>query len=134
LTKNGILCQNGQTQVHLDPKRISSKGINFVSHAHADHLPSNTNGTILSSNETNEIANLRGVKMENFVNSMNDFELVNSGHILGSKGLLFDEVFYTGDICTRDRGFLKGVATPRESDPFRSPPFFINLKSFSFPC
>jgi putative mRNA 3-end processing factor len=32
---------------------------------------------------------------------------------LGSKGLLFDDVFYTGDICTRDRGFLTGAKIPK---------------------
>ena len=61
----------------------------------------------LASIETNEIANLRGFKMENHVESLDDFSLVDSGHILGAKGLLFDDIFYTGDICTRNRGSCK---------------------------
>ena len=113
MTKNGILCQVNGTQVHLDPKNLSPNGVNFVSHAHADHLPYNISGTVLSSRETNEIANLRGYKMENFVEEMDSFTLVDSGHILGAKGLLFDEIFYTGDICTRDRGFLNGAKIPK---------------------
>jgi putative mRNA 3-end processing factor len=32
---------------------------------------------------------------------------------LGAKGLLFDDIFYTGDVCTRDRGFLKGAKIPK---------------------
>ena len=112
MTKNGILCELENKKVFLDPKNTDSSGINFVSHAHMDHLPTKNGGTILSSIETNKIANLRGFRMENHVEKIDDFQLVDSGHILGSKGLLFDDVFYTGDICTRDRGFLLGAKIP----------------------
>ena len=100
-------------KIFLDPKNTDSSGINFVSHAHMDHLPSKNGGTILSSIETNKIANLRGFKMENHVETLENYELVDSGHILGSKGLLFEDIFYTGDICTRDRGFLSGAKIPK---------------------
>lgn len=113
MTKNGILCEINERRVYLDPKNTDSTGVNFVSHAHTDHLPSKNGGTILSSIETNEIANLRGFRMENHVQSIDDFTLVDSGHILGAKGLLFDDIFYTGDICTRNRGFLKCATIPK---------------------
>ena len=113
MTKNGILCDVDDKRVFLDPKNSDVDGINFVSHAHSDHLPSKNGGTILSSIETNEIANLRGFKMENHVESLNDFSLIDSSHVLGAKGLLFDDIFYTGDVCTRDRGFLKGAKIPK---------------------
>ena len=113
MTKNGILCDADNKRVNLDPKNVDSTGVNFVSHAHSDHLPSKNGGTILSSIETNEIANLRGFKMENHVDSLDNFSLIDSGHILGAKGLLFDDIFYTGDLCTRDRGFLKGATIPK---------------------
>lgn len=113
MTKNGILCQINDKKILLDPKKTDSEGINFVSHAHMDHLPSKNGGTILSSIETNKIANLRGFTMQNHIEEMTDFHLVDSGHILGSKGLLFDDIFYTGDICTRNRGFLKGAKIPK---------------------
>ena len=113
MTKNGILCQINGKRVYLDPKNTDAKGINFVSHAHSDHLPSKNGGTILTSIETNEIASLRGFKMENHVQSIDNFSLIDSGHILGAKGLLFDDIFYTGDICTRNRGFLKGAKIPK---------------------
>ncbi|BDQ30574.1 MAG: exonuclease [Nitrosopumilus sp.] len=113
MTKNGILCEVNEKRVYLDPKNSDVSGINFVSHAHSDHLPTKNGGMILSSIETNEIANLRGFKMKNHVESLENFSLINSGHILGAKGLLFDDIFYTGDICTRDRGFLKGAEIPK---------------------
>jgi len=113
MTKNGILCEINGKRVCLDPKNTDVTGINFVSHAHSDHLPSKNGGTILSSLETNEIANLRGFKMENHVDYLDDFTLIDSGHILGAKGLLFDDIFYTGDICTRNRGFLQGANIPK---------------------
>ena len=131
MTKNGILCNVNDKLVYLDPKTTDSSGINFVSHAHSDHLPSKNGGTILSSIETNEIANLRGFKMENHVESIDDFTLIDSGHILGSKGLLFDDIFYTGDICTRSRGFLKGAKVPKCKVMITETTF--GLPEFSFP-
>ena len=113
MTGNGILCEAGAGRVRLDPRSADPAGINFVSHAHADHLPSRNGGTILSSPETRRIAGLRGFEMDNHTDSAEEFTLVDSGHILGSKGLLFEDVFYTGDICTRDRGFLRGARIPR---------------------
>ena len=113
MTKNGILCMTNSHKVFLDPKKASSEAINFISHAHSDHLPNQNGGTLLSSSETNAIANLRGFKMENFIEEVKDFSLIDSGHILGSKGLLFDDIFYTGDICTRKRSFLKGADVPK---------------------
>jgi len=62
MTKNGILCEVDEKRVFLDPKHSDVSGVNFVSHAHTDHLPSKNGGTILSSIETNEIANLRGFR------------------------------------------------------------------------
>jgi putative mRNA 3-end processing factor len=42
------------------------------------------------------------------------FELVDTGHILGSRGLLIgdSDVFYSGDISIRDRAFLKAAKLP----------------------
>ncbi len=111
MTKNGIHCEIGKRQIHLDPKRCKD-GVNFVSHAHADHLPSKTDTTILASPETRELASLRGLEL-NHTASQDGFTMIDTGHVLGSRGLLFDDIFYTGDICTRDRGFLKKAEIPR---------------------
>ncbi len=131
MTKNGILCEVNNKRVYLDPKNTDVTGINFVSHAHSDHLPSKNTGTILSSLETHEIANLRGFKMENYVDSLDGFSLIDSGHILGAKGLLFDNIFYTGDICTRKRGFLKGAKIPKCKTLITECTF--GLPEFTFP-
>jgi len=112
MTKNGILCQVNNSKIYLDPKKSVSDCVNFVSHAHMDHLPAQNGGTILTSNETSQIAGIRGFKI-NHVDEMENFELISSGHIFGAKGLLFDDIFYTGDICTRTRGFLNGAKIPK---------------------
>ena len=57
--------------------------------------------------------NSRGFTLKNSVDKLDNFTLVDSGHIFGSKGLLFDDIFYTGDISLRDRGFLKGAKIPK---------------------
>ena len=131
MTKNGILCEVNGKRVYLDPKNTDSTSINFVSHAHSDHLPSKNGGTILASVETNAISDLRGFKMQNHIESHDDFTLVDSGHILGAKGLLFDDIFYTGDICTRDRGFLRGAKIPKCKTLITECTF--GLPEFSFP-
>ncbi len=113
MTKNGILCEIDDNKIFLDPKIPDQTGVNFVSHAHMDHLPSKNGGTILASIETNHIANLRGFKMQNHVEEIDNFSLMDNGHILGSKGLIFNDVFYTGDICTRNRGFLSCEKIPK---------------------
>ncbi len=113
MTRNGIVCQIGQSKVNLDPKRAVKDEINFISHAHFDHLPSQNGGTLLSSYETNKIARLRGFEMQNHVGNLEEYPMFDSGHILGSKGILLDDIFYTGDICTRNRGFLKAGKVPK---------------------
>lgn len=112
MTGNGVVCEAGGTAISLDPRRVGP-GLNFVSHAHADHLPSRNGGTILASSETGEIASLRGFEMENHVTEAEDVLMYDTGHIMGARGLLHGGIFYTGDICTRDRGFLSGARIPR---------------------
>ena len=85
MTKNGILCEVKEKRVYLDPKKTDLNAINFVSHAHSDHSPSKNGGTILSSIETSAISDLRGFTMENHVESLDGFSLIDSGHVLGSK-------------------------------------------------
>ncbi len=113
MTKRGIECVVGSRQVLLDPKVVDSTGINFVSHAHMDHLPTRNGGAILASDHTRAIAATRGFKPDRYATSAEGFEMIDSGHILGSRGLLFDDIFYTGDICTHSRGFLQGARIPK---------------------
>ncbi|MEX0657289.1 MAG: exonuclease [Nitrosopumilaceae archaeon] len=112
MTKNGIVCKTNNTTVLLDPKIPLEGCVNFVSHAHSDHLPTQNGVPTLASVETSRIAKLRGCKMDS-IDNLENFSLLDSGHIFGSRGLLFDDIFYTGDICTRRRGFLSGAKIPK---------------------
>ncbi len=113
MTSNGILCETDKGRVCLDPRGADSPGINFISHAHLDHTPSRKGGTFLSSHETRKIMSMRGFEMDRHMDYANEMKMFNSGHILGAKGLLFDDIFYTGDICIRDRGFLSKAEVPK---------------------
>jgi putative mRNA 3-end processing factor len=113
MTKNGASCDTAGRTINLDPRFAEPECINFVSHAHSDHLPNSKQGLILATRETREIATLRGHQLTNHVESFDDFVMYDSGHILGARGLLFDDIFYTGDICTRDRSFLKSASIPK---------------------
>ena len=112
---NGILLSVGTRTIALDPLRQSEAHLTFISHAHIDHLHKSTGaGTILTSKETAYLAKERGFSYNNVVNKKDGLELLDSGHILGSRGLLIDnEVFYTGDFALRPRAFLNRGETPR---------------------
>lgn len=78
--------------------------LNFVSHAHSDHTNRAKRGaSILASLETKELIMARkGIKIELSEKPVN-IDLLDSGHILGSKQLFIDSpefgysVVYTGD-------------------------------------
>lgn len=108
----GLLLENNETRILLDPSKVETNDFVFISHAHSDHVyrkPKNkTKITTITSVETEAIANARGYEITNAIYEEKDLELIDSGHILGSKGLLaFNEIFYTGDISIRKRAFLK---------------------------
>lgn len=111
-TDNGLLLENNQTRILLDPSKVESNDFVFISHAHSDHVyrkPRNKSKIkTITSIETEAIANARGYEITNTIYEEKDLELIDSGHILGSKGLIaFNEIFYTGDISIRKRAFLK---------------------------
>lgn len=112
---SGILVHRNGHTIALDPSRSVDSDVVFVSHAHMDHLHTPSNGeNILTSFETSKIAGARGYDISYYQESMNGYELINSGHILGSRGLLIDgEIFYTGDVSVRDRAFLQGAQVPK---------------------
>ena len=66
----------------------------FVSHAHSDHTSYlSHHNTVLTSHETAALLNL-----SRYTTTLPHVKLLNAGHMLGSKQLLFDEVLYTGDL------------------------------------
>ncbi|MCY3975711.1 MAG: exonuclease [Thaumarchaeota archaeon] len=132
-TKNGVCCKTKNLSINLDPKHLIPKSINFISHAHKDHLPTviNNDGIILTSIETTKIASLYGIDMKNFTNSLNGFSLIDTGHVIGSKGLLFNDTFYTGDICIRDERITKNNQIPECKTLITECTF--GLPEFAFP-
>lgn len=133
MTGNGISCTSAGRRIDMDPKAAGRGAVNFVSHAHSDHLPRRNGGVILASRETGAIARHRGVRMDHLAEEGAGLELVDAGHVLGARGLLVDggELFYTGDICTRRRGFLPGARIPRCRKLVMECTF--GLPRFSFP-
>ncbi|MEM3768623.1 MAG: MBL fold metallo-hydrolase [Nitrososphaerales archaeon] len=95
-------------KIALDPLKVIDADLIFVSHAHIDHIhPQKDDAIILTSEETDLLAKRRGIDLGKTVQELNGFELIDSGHILGSRGLLIDgKIFYTGDLATRSRAFL----------------------------
>jgi putative mRNA 3-end processing factor len=107
---NGITIRTQSLSVALDPRVAVSVDYTFVSHAHIDHMHSpRGKSKIIASQETKELAGLRGYNLGSSIESAPGVELFDSGHILGSRAALVkDKIFYTGDLSIRDRGFLLG--------------------------
>ncbi|MEM2941045.1 MAG: MBL fold metallo-hydrolase [Thermoproteota archaeon] len=76
----------------------------FISHAHFDHIEkANTRSMeAVCSEETFLLSTLRGLKIKRA--DSNPFNLLDSGHILGSKAIFVDTanggILYTGDVNT----------------------------------
>lgn len=115
----GMVVNSKGKRISLDPKRLTNCDLAFVSHAHTDHLykmsvKDKSTVTTLISGTTSLIAKARGYRVSNAVEGCEGFELLDSGHILGSKGLLIEnELYYTGDITTRKRAFMEPGLIPR---------------------
>jgi len=103
--------------IALDPSHPIDCDFTFVSHAHVDHLHKRGRKKIrtqvLASKETALIAQARGYEIIDPAQEHDGFQLVDTGHILGSRGLLAgDDVYYTGDISMRERAFMKAAKLP----------------------
>jgi putative mRNA 3-end processing factor len=109
-SEDGIDVIYKKGRIALDPRRPPSNGIAFVSHAHIDHVHrSSGNGLTIASEETAVLARERGFDLGVTREYSEGIQLVQSGHILGSRGLLIDgDVYYTSDFSNRTRAFLCG--------------------------
>jgi len=104
----GIQVDYGKTRFMLDPHGAAKADYVFVSHAHVDHMhnPSKSE-KIIASAATTELAKARGYDLGATTEDVEGVELLDSGHILGSRAIrIADEVFYTGDASGRARAFL----------------------------
>jgi putative mRNA 3-end processing factor len=111
--------QKNGSIIALDPSRSSDSDFTFISHAHVDHLHrsrKDSKSRLIASKETSLLAGARGYEIVRATDHLDGFELVDTGHILGSRGLLIgDEVYYTGDLSTRQRAFLRPAKVPHAS-------------------
>ncbi|MEW5840857.1 MBL fold metallo-hydrolase RNA specificity domain-containing protein [Nitrososphaera sp.] len=128
--RSGIAVRRADgTTIALDPSKSADCHFTFVSHAHVDHLHrrsrpagkgdnSSHGSKLIVSRATSLLASARGYDIADGSDDDDEehdgFQLVDTGHILGSRGLLVgdDEVFYTGDLSTRERAFLKPARLP----------------------
>ena len=104
----GIQVEIGKTRYALDPHAHARADYVFVSHAHLDHMHTpSKNERVISSTVTKELAKARGYDLGDTVEEAEGVELLDSGHILGSRAIrIQDEVYYTGDASGRARAFL----------------------------
>ena len=111
----GILVSTGRYRYALD--KVSGRvgaDYNLITHAHIDHLPYNPSGKVYTSKETLYLASVRGFKYRNIADNIKDIEIIDAGHIAGSKSFLIEgKILYTGDINLNDRIFLKGFKPPK---------------------
>jgi putative mRNA 3-end processing factor len=108
LAKDGIQVDVGGRRFLLDPSSPGKADYVFVSHAHVDHMHNpSADEKVIASEETRELALVRGYDLGKVVDHPPGVELLDSGHILGARAILIDdEFYYTGDASGRERGFL----------------------------
>ena len=104
----GIQVDLGNARYVLDPHTHVRADYTFVSHAHIDHMHNpSKNERVIASSLTKELAKARGYDLGETIEEAEGVELLDSGHILGSRAIrIQDEVYYTGDASGRARAFL----------------------------
>lgn len=120
--------------IDLDPVRKSNGDYRFISHAHMDHMRCvSAEENVIASNETVFLASRRGITLKPVKKIPEDLKLVDTGHILGSRGFILGEgkIFYTSDFAVKPRAFLKGC-TPKKCDTLIIESTF-GKKDFVFP-
>ena len=121
-SESGLVVYNNGHKILLDPRRESLADVMFFSHAHTDHLiPTTRRKTlyskkVLASKATSYLAQVRGTDLApaDCQECSDGYDLIDTCHVLGSKGLLIDDqIYYTADISTRKRGFMGSARIPR---------------------
>jgi putative mRNA 3-end processing factor len=108
LTPRGMVVEESGIRVALDPRGPVKADYVFISHAHSDHVPSSVQSSrVITSRETARLVREKGLNLTEYVEETPLLKLVDTGHILGSRGIMIDgRIFYTGDMAGRPRGFL----------------------------
>ncbi len=131
---NGISIVTRGNSFRLDPKRTAGGEVNFISHAHTDHLPrGGEERCVVSTPKTLELAEHRtGIKFT--LSEHDSIELFEAGHIPGSAMALIEDgcrYLYTGDFCTRRKVYLE-PAKPVKADVLLIESTYA-LPRYSFP-
>ncbi|MEM3841642.1 MAG: hypothetical protein QXN59_03040 [Candidatus Micrarchaeaceae archaeon] len=101
-------------RISLD-RRESGAAINFVSHAHTDHISSARSGGVLASDETAELLSAYGIRPKRFAPTPGWIKLLDSGHMLGSKQIFIRDYengldyVYTGDFQMQRSAIAKPI-------------------------
>lgn len=98
--------------VVADPRRAHGD-VTVVSHAHSDHVPRTADRRVVCSDATAAIVAARTGRDLDHVTGTEAVRLVPAGHVIGSRAAVIDGAdgrtyCYTGDVSTRDRGYLAG--------------------------
>lgn len=114
-SNGGIQVDAGKVRYALDPTGQVRADYTFVSHAHLDHMHAPSKGEhLIASEATRELALARGYDLGRTVEQVEGVELLDSGHILGSRAIrIAEDVYYTGDASGRERAFLGKCKTRR---------------------
>lgn len=100
--------------ISLDKKETGAN-IDFISHAHSDHVSAaKHSANVLASKETNELLDSAYDIKVNSINN-HEFELIDSGHMLGSKQLYINDyengkrIVYSGDFQMQESFAAKRI-------------------------
>jgi len=129
--KDGIHISGDERFVADSRKALGD--VNIASHAHMDHAFQG-DGKVVASKLTGKLLESR-LGRELKICEHPDVELIDSGHILGSKAALIEtdekRILYTGDVSTRDRAYIKGFK-PVEADILITESTY-GIPAYSFP-
>lgn len=108
ILRNGLKVQTKNKLLALDSNGTAD--VHLISHAHSDHVVKRKDCTVFCSPETASLIMHRYSNSFNFVKSVKGVEMLDSGHIYGSKAFFIqngDSLLYTGDFSDQNRLFLK---------------------------
>lgn len=108
---HGLILKTKKYTYAIDAAEGRIADYHIISHAHFDHLPKRPLGKVIASKETISLAFSRTIIRN--PNKAATIELINSGHILGSRAALIEnKILYTGDFNLKSRLFIKGFDPP----------------------
>lgn len=109
----GVVVKTSKRIYALDKAEGVKADYHIISHAHSDHIPKMPLGKIVASDETIEFLKDK-LKSMKIADKHPEIELINSGHILGSRAALIEgKILYTGDVNLRTRLFINGFNPPQ---------------------